>query len=94
MRDISIVLALKLVPSPAHSLNLHPLSKVGLYLPVSYVITFSQIQYTMIFVQHIELSETGGNTQAQHSGSPINDSLSVTCKSDEEDTMRRWTEGR
>jgi len=29
--------------------------------------------------------------QAQHSGSPINDSLGVPCKSDE-DTMRGWSE--
>jgi len=37
------------------------------------------------------IRDLGGNTQAQHSGSPINDLLGVLCKS-EEDTMRRWPE--
>jgi len=36
----------------------------------------------------------GGNTQAQHSGSLINDSLGVPCKSDEAivRVMRHWAE--
>jgi len=37
------------------------------------------------------IRDLGGNTQAQHSGSPINDSSGDPCKSDE-DTMRRWAE--
>jgi len=37
------------------------------------------------------IRDLGGNTQAQHSGSPINDSSGAPCKSDE-DTMRRWAE--
>jgi len=37
------------------------------------------------------IRDLGGNTQAQHSGSPINDSSGAPCKSDE-DTMRHWAE--